>query len=85
MAGFTAGATSVILTMPFDVVKTRMQVQSHLHSQSLLVFPCVRSLWTPSQAIDAAKYKGTLDCCRSILAKEGLSCYRTSVACLLGL
>jgi hypothetical protein len=25
-----------------------------------------------AQAIDAAKYKSTLDCCRSILAKEGL-------------
>jgi hypothetical protein len=42
MAGFTAGATSVILTMPFDVVKTRMQVM-----RGRLCFPYTDFPWYP--------------------------------------
>lgn len=46
-AGFVAGIASVMMTQPFDVVKTRMQ------------------------GAEAARYSSTLDCCRSILTREG--------------
>merc|ERR1719273_1240598 len=49
LSGAMAGGTSVILTMPQDTVKTRMQGEQ------------AKKL-----------YKGTLDCCKQILQKEGI-------------
>jgi len=50
VAGALAGAISVLLTMPQDTVKTRMQGEEA-----------------------KKRYKGTLDCAKQILKKEGIS------------
>jgi solute carrier family 25 (mitochondrial citrate transporter), member 1 len=59
LAGGGAGFISVILTMPFDVVKTRMQ------------------------GVDAAKYAGTGDCVKRILADEGVLAFWKGMAARL--